>query len=344
MTGKVIDLRSDTITQPTQEMRQAMFDCKVGDDVSREDPTINEFEKYAATILGKEASLFVPSGTFGNQCSIMSQTTSGNEIVLCDDSHIVQHEAGASAIISRVQLRSITPQNRAYLTAGEILEKLRIAEDIHYPHTGLICLEQATAYGNVYPLEEMKKIFELAQTYNIPVHVDGARIFNASIALKTTPDQLTKYCDSISVCLSKGLCAPVGSVIAGTREFIEKARQNRKVLGGGMRQAGFLAACGLVAFKSMTERLVEDHQNAKYLAKLLKNDSRIEISRKTEISMVFMKLINTDQTPEDLVERITRRGVLTYMPEAGEIRFVMRHGITKADVEKAAEIIIDELS
>jgi len=343
MENEKIDLRSDTITQPTKEMRKAMMECEVGDDVSREDPTINRFEERTAEIFGKEAALFVPSGTFGNQCSIMTHTQSGNEIIVCDDSHIVQHEAGASALLSRVQLRTITPQNNAYMTLAEIESKLRKDKDIHYPTTGLICLEQATAYGNVYPQDLMRQIWEMAQYYGVPIHIDGARIFNAALALGTEPKELTKYCDSISICLSKGLCAPVGSVIAGDAEFIEKARVNRKILGGGMRQAGFLAACGMVAYEKMTDRLAEDHENAKLFAHLIDEDDRIEISRKPEISMVFVKLKNTEQTAEDLVEKITKKGLLTYLPEAGEIRFVMRYGITEKDVKKAAAILLGEL-
>jgi len=344
MADGIIDLRSDTITLPTREMRDAMYNCEVGDDVLREDPTVNELERYAAELLGKEAALFVPSGTFANQCAIMTHTCSSDEVIVCEDAHIIQHEAGASALLSRVQLRVIVPENRKYMCAGEIERRIRVGDDIHYPRTGLICLEQATAYGNLYPVAELKKIRKLSIKHGVPIHIDGARLFNAAVALGVEASKLAACTDSVSVCLSKGLCAPVGSLLVGTKEFIEKARRNRKIMGGGMRQAGFLAAAGLIALKTMTKRLDEDHRNARLLAQLLAGIEGISVDRTPEINMVFFR--NTSGVISDarLFNALTRKGILTYAPEAGEFRFVTHYGISEDDISSVAGMITSIMS
>jgi len=339
MAAGKIDLRSDTITLPTQEMREAMYRCEVGDDVLREDPTINKLEAYAAGLLGKEAALFVPSGTFANQCAIMTHTLSSDEVIVCEDAHIIQHEAGASGLISRVQLRAIAPANGKYLSASEIEKRIRIGDDIHYPRSGLICLEQATAFGNLYPPDELRKIRRISKKYKVPVHIDGARFFNAAVALGVDVAKMADCADSISICLSKGLCAPVGSLLVGNRDFIEKARRNRKILGGGMRQAGFLAAAGLVALKVMTRRLDEDHRNAELLAGLLNSIEGICVERQPEINMVFFRNKSRKISDAKLFRALSRRNILTYPPEAGEFRFVTHYGIGEEDIRFVAEAI-----
>ncbi len=339
MHSSVIDLRSDTVTQPTQAMREAMFSCKVGDDVNGEDPTLNELERVSAELLGKEKALFVPSGTFANQCAILTHTRSGNEVIVCEDAHIVQHEAGAAALLSRAQLRTLAPTNGRYLTCDDIGPRLRLAEDIHYPDTGLICLEQATAMGDVIPLETMQDVYEMAQSCSIPVHVDGARLFNAALALGIDVKELATCCDSVCFCMSKGLCAPVGSVLAGGAEFIDRARKYRKIMGGGMRQAGFLGAAGLVALREMRERLAEDHENAKLLGQLLAEIEGLEAVTEPQINILFVRVTKDGLDENAFVEKLAEKGVRTYPPEDGLLRFVTHQGIGEEDIRRAAETI-----
>lgn len=340
----MIDLRSDTVTQPTAQMREAMMNCEVGDDVCGEDPTLNGLEAYAAELLGKEAALFTPSGTFANQCAILTHTRSGNEMIVCEDSHIIQHEAGSTALISRAQTRSIRPANGWCMSLAEIDARIRKEEDIHYPDTGLICLEQALANGRVIPFELMQEIRELALRWSVPVHIDGARLFNAACALDKQPAQLAALCDSVSVCLSKGLCAPVGSVLAGSADFIAAARQNRKIMGGGMRQAGILGAAGLVAFQTMRDRLATDHENALLLAHLLEAVNGLRIVHPPEINMVFLKVEQEGMDEAEFVRRLEERGVLTFPPEGGELRFVMHHGIDEEQVQYCARAMKEVLA
>lgn len=341
MSKKVIDLRSDTVTLPTQAMRQAMLTCEVGDDVLGEDPTINRLEQVAAALLEKEAALFVPSGTFGNQCAIATHVSSGQELLLSEGAHVIQHEVGAAAFLSRALVRTIAPSNGSRLTVRDLASRIRRGNDIHQPTTGLICVEQATAFGELYTLAELEAIHALAAAEGIPVHMDGARLFNAAVALGVAPARIAAQCDSVSFCLSKGLCAPVGSVLAGRKDFIARARRMRKLMGGGLRQAGFLAAAGLIALETMVERLAEDHQNARLLAELLSLLPGVRITREVGISMVFASVANLSEEPTQTLARMKGRGVLTYEPEGGEWRFVTHHGIEKEDIRLAASIIAE---
>jgi len=269
MMGKWMDLRSDTVTWPTEAMRQAMATAEVGDDVYGDDPSVLELEKSAAEMLGKEAALFVASGTMGNQLAIMAQTRPSDEIILSDRCHIVWHEAGAAALLSHVQLRCL-PVEYGRMSLHQIEATIRkTPEDIHSPTTRLICLENADSDGTVLDLAYMRAVRELATRYQTPVHLDGARLFNAATTLGVPASELAREADTVMVCLSKGLCAPVGSILAGPKHVIDLARRKRKILGGGMRQAGVLAAAGLLALREMTRRLGEDHQNASYLARKL---------------------------------------------------------------------------
>jgi len=242
-----------------------MAKAVVGDDVYGDDPTLCLLEKKAAEYSAKEAALFVPSGTMGNQVAVMTHTKRGNEIIAEENCHIVQHEVGAAAVLSGVMVRTVKG-NMGIMDPQDIEKAIR-GDDIHYPPTGLICMENALSNGTVVPLSRMKEIYSIAKERNIPVHLDGARLFNAAATLGVDASQITQYTDSVMFCLSKGLCAPVGSMLAGSRQFVDKARKNRKLLGGGMRQAGILAAAGLIALEKMTKRLPEDHENAKYMAK-----------------------------------------------------------------------------
>lgn len=329
---KYIDLRSDTITQPTDEMRLAMFQAEVGDDVYGEDKTVNKLESLARRMVNKEAALFVASGTMGNQVAIMTHTKRGDEVIAADCSHIIQAEVGAAAALSGVTIR----------TAGTVDGKLKLSEvenlirgsNVHFPTTGLICLENATSEGTVHTLEDMKKLYELASSHGIPIHLDGARLFNAAAALAGKAKDLTRYCDSVMFCLSKGLCAPVGSILAGSKEFIHRARKYRKMLGGGLRQAGFLAAAGIVALEKMTERQEVDHRHAQLLAhglSLIKGVT-VELSR-VQINMVFVNIAQTGKSQSSVIEALLARGINANDGREGDyIRFVTNYWVTEEDI------------
>lgn len=326
-----IDVRSDTVTWPTDEMRQAMANALVGDDVYGDDPTVRELEAYAASISGKEAALFVPSGTFGNQLALFTQCVRGSEVILDENCHIVQHEAGGSAVIAGVQLRTV-PCGTGFLTAELVERRIRTSDDMHEPKTSLICLENAHSNGKVMSLEAMEGIRRIANRYHIPVHLDGARLFNAATALGANAKDITQYADTVMFCLSKGLCAPVGSILAGTRKTIDDARRKRKIMGGAMRQAGVLAAAGLLALKEMRLRLDKDHDNAKLLAsKLLEIKGTILKQEDVQINMVFFNHErNALIDQEAFVEYMKGKGIL--INEAGKdgtLRFVTHHWITK---------------
>jgi threonine aldolase len=327
------DFRSDTVTKPTESMYKAMMQAVLGDDVYGDDPTINELEDYLAELLGKEAGLFVPSGTFANQLAIMTHTKRGDEIIVGENTHILQHEVGAAAVLSGVNLRTVSPDD-GYITAEEVEKRLR-GEDIHYPRTGLICIENAHSLGVVMPERNMKRIKELAVSHGIPVHMDGARFFNAAIALDLDFKQMASYADSINICLSKGLCAPLGSLLVGSFEYIIAARKNRKLMGGGMRQVGILGAAGLVALKEMIPRLAEDHKNAAYLAEKLEALPGISVrSDRLGINMVFFTLSGSSHKPGFLEEGLLKRGFIVNGPEGEEYRYVTNQGVNRQDIDR----------
>ncbi|NLX61164.1 MAG: low-specificity L-threonine aldolase [Tissierellia bacterium] len=339
---KFIDLRSDTVTQPTLEMREAMYKAAVGDDVYEDDPTIKKLEELAAEKVGKEAALFVVSGTMANQVAIMTHTKFGDEIIVGANSHIVQHEVGAAARLSGVSYAIVDNEdNRIY--KKDVLDKIR-TEDIHYPETGLLCLENALSDGTVLSLEEMKELYQTASERNIPVHLDGARLFNAALYLGVDPKEICKYTDSVMFCLSKGLASPVGSVLCGSKDFIKKARKMRKLLGGGMRQAGVLAACGIVSLEKMIDRLEEDHDNAMYLAKQLNEIEgfSVDLSR-VQINMVFCKVERENFDFNKFAERLLVKGIKTNPGEKGSIRFVTHKDISKEDIDYAIVAIKEVL-
>lgn len=284
-----IDLRSDTVTLPTDEMRKAMFNAEVGDDVYGEDPTINKLEKMAAELFGKEDAMFVTSGTQGNQLCVMTHTNPGDEIILEQNSHIITSEVGRLGYLSGVQAKLIAGDKGA-MNPLDIKNAIRDKEDIHQPATSLICIENThnRAGGTVIPMDILKQTYMLAKKHKIPVHMDGARIFNAATFLNTSVSSIAQYADSIMFCLSKGLCAPVGSIVVGNKDFIKKARKYRKMLGGGLRQAGFLAAAGIIAIEKMSKRLQEDHDKAKLLAHGLSEIDGIKVDLDTVQTNIIM--------------------------------------------------------
>jgi len=334
----MIDLRSDTVTQPTEKMREAMFKADVGDDVYDDDPTVKELETLAAKMLGKEAALFVPSGTFGNQLSLLTHTKRGDEVIVANDAHILFHEVGAASTIAGVQLRPLESFGGRYDI--EKLKNLIREDDIHYPETGLICVENAHGNGSVIPLSKMKEIYDLAKKHNIPVHLDGARIFNAATALNVQPKEVAKYADSIMFCISKGLCAPVGSLLVGDKKFILKAKKNRKLMGGGLRQVGFLAAAGLISLKEMVNRLNIDHENAKYLANKLDLFEGIHVIReRLDINMVFFTMADSIIKEEKFISKLLKKGIKINGTECGEYRFATNNDISKDDINYVVECI-----
>jgi len=329
---KFIDLRSDTVTMPTDEMRTAIANALVGDDVYGDDPTVNKLEELAAKKVGKEAALFVPSGTFGNQLALFTHTRRGQEVVIGKNNHIVVHEVGASAVIAGVQLRTLETNNGTMNPLD--VEKAIRQDDIHEPETGLICVENAHGCGSVITLKNLKEIKKIAEKHSIPVHMDGARIFNAATFLNVDVKDITACADSVMFCLSKGLSAPAGSMLAGSKKFIDRARKNRKLMGGGMRQIGILAAAGIIALEKMTLRLDEDHKNAKYFAEELSKLPGIKvIFNRTDIDMIFFEM-GEDIIPEKtFIEKLYEKNIKVSGAENGEYRFVTHVGVTKEDID-----------
>ena len=342
--NNIIDLRSDTVTNQPDFMREAMFKAEVGDDVYGDDPTVKKLEELAAKIVNKEAALFVPSGAFGNQLALFTHCKRGSEVILADSNHIIAHEVGASSIIAGVQLRAIDSDN-GVIKKEDIEKRIRFEdEDIHFPSTSLICLENAHSSGNVLTLDEMREAFDTAKKYSLPVHLDGARIFNAATYLNTDVSEITKYCDSVMFCLSKGLCAPVGSILAGSKEFINNARKKRKLMGGGLRQAGFLAAAGIIALEVMSKRLYEDHENAKLLAKELSKIDEIDVDfDNLKINMVFFKF-NKNIDTKALVNYFLDNGIKINDAENNKMRFVTHYYVKKEDINKIVSTMKNFLS
>ncbi len=335
-----IDLRSDTVTVPTQEMRQAMLTAPVGDDVYGDDTTAKALEQLAADMMGKEAGLFMPSGVMSNQIALFTHVQRGQEVILPDNCHIVVHEAGAAAIIAGAQLRTVQNRN-GEMPLDVVAHYIRKdPNDIHQPTTGLITYENADSDGQVRSLTYMQNIKSLAEQYNIPIHLDGARIFNAATVLGVDVKELAQYADSISICLSKGLCAPVGSILVGSREFIAQARRKRKIIGGGMRQIGVLAAAGMIALKEMTKRLYEDHENAAYMAEQLSSVKGLEVYRdRQQINMVFFKLKDYPLSSAELVAYMAENNVIINGEDNGMMRFVTHKYVSKDEIDTVVALM-----
>ncbi|WP_028536736.1 low-specificity L-threonine aldolase [Paludibacterium yongneupense] len=332
-----IDMRSDTVTQPTPAMRRAMAEAEVGDDVYGDDPTVLRLESEAAERLGKEAALFVPSGTMGNQLALFTHCQRGDEVILTDDCHIVWHEAGAAAVIAGVQLRTQASLSGA-LDPRALDAAIRRGDDIHCPRTGLICVENAHSNGRVLPLAAMRDVWQLAREAGVPLHLDGARVFNAAAHLGVDVREITRYADSVMCCLSKGLAAPVGSLLAGSSAFVAAARRKRKLLGGGLRQAGVLAAPGRLALSEMSVRLGEDHAHARELAQRLASLPGIDVDcSAVHINMVWFTLSAAiDQAR--LMAALAAAGIRANPPEGGRMRLVTHWQIGAPEIERVAAV------
>jgi threonine aldolase len=321
-------------------MRKAMAEAAVGDDVYGDDPTVNELEQVGAELVGKEGAVFVPSGTFGNQLALFTWCNRGTEVILGNECHIIQHEAGAASVIAGVQTRTV-PDPEGVLPEETVRRYIR-QRDLHAPATSLICLENAHSLGRAAPLADMDALKTLAVGAGLPVHLDGARIFNAALALGVEAREIAARADSVMFCLSKGLCAPVGSLLAGPRDFVREARYKRKIMGGGMRQAGILAAAGLIALRDMTGRLAEDHRRAKKLAHALAAIPGVSLEPdKTEINLVFFSFAPAEDPREakKITEFFARRNILINSPDEGVFRFATHHGIGEGELDLVLETL-----
>lgn len=337
---KIIDLRSDTVTKPTPEMREAMARAEVGDDVYGEDPTVNLLQERAAEILGKEAGLFVPSGTMGNLASILAHCQRGDEVILGDKAHTFLFEAGGISALGGVHSRQLPNQPDGTLDLEAIRQAIR-TEDAHFPPTRLIALENThnRCGGVVLSPEYTHSVGDLAAENGLKLHIDGARIFNAAVALNVPPDILAQPADSLTFCLSKALSAPVGSVIVGDRAFIQRAHRARKMLGGGMRQAGILAAAGIVALEKMVDRLAEDHARARRLADALRGIPGLELNPGSpSTNMIFLNLTaETGISGFEAADRLKKYGVLVGVTGPLNFRLVTHYWIDDEAVEQAAQ-------
>lgn len=340
----VIDLRSDTVTRPTPAMRAAMAAAEVGDDVYGEDPTVLQLERRAAEIFAREAAIFVPTGTMGNQIAIRLHTQHGQEVICEARSHIVDWEMAMVSAFSGCMPRTLAGDN-GVLTWKQI--QAAIAPGIYYrAQTGLISLENThnMAGGTVTPLAVLQEIWTGAKDAGIPLHLDGARVFNAAESLGISVAELTRGFDTVMFCLSKGLCAPLGSLLVGSRVQMERARIYRKALGGGMRQVGVVAAAGLVALQTMTGRLAEDHRNARLLAEALAEISGVEIDLAGVQTNIVIFRLPHGPGAAGLVDRLKRRGILAGSVGPDKIRLVTHHDVSRADCEQAAARIAQELA
>ncbi len=336
----MVDLRSDTITRPTPEMRQAMADAEVGDDVFGEDPTVNRLEEMVARQLGKEAALFVASGTMANLVSQLTHCNRGDEIILGDQSHIFLSEQGGSAALGGIHPRTVPNQPDGTLALDDIVAAIR-GENIHFPRTKLIVVENTHNRCNGSPLDPgyMHAVGEIARDHGLQVHLDGARLFNAALALETTVQHLAEHADSLSICLSKGLAAPVGSVVSGTRDFILEARRVRKILGGGMRQAGVLAAAGIVALNKMVDRLTDDHANAKLLAEGLAELDAVAIEpARIKTNIVYFEIEHKKMAARILTQVFQEEGVRMLPTGPRQLRAVTNYHVTADDIEYVLEV------
>lgn len=340
---RIIDLRSDTVTKPSKEMREFMMNAEVGDDVFGEDPSVNKLQEKVADLLGKEAALFVPSGTMGNQLCIKAHTQPWDELICDKDAHILNYESGSIAGLSHVQVLTATGEKGIF--TSEQVEELIRPEAYYLPKTKLVCVENThnRGGGSIFPIEKIKKIKSVCEKNNLKYHLDGARLWNASIATGISMKEYASYFDSVSVCLSKGMGAPVGSVITGTKDFIKLAHRYRKAWGGGMRQAGILAAAGIYAIENNFERLAEDHKRAKYFAEQISKIPSVELDPatvETNIILFGVKGLNANE----IIARVkdsskTGNSLLLSVGKKYLARAVMHLDVKDEDVEGALNII-----
>lgn len=335
---RVVDLRSDTVTLPTDEMRRAMYEAELGDDCYGEDPTVNRLEQRSAALLGKEAGLFTASGTMSNLLAVLTHTRSGDEVILGSEAHILWYEVGGSSALGGAVLRTVRNEEDGRLDLKGIEATIR-PEDLHYPPTRLLCLENThnRCGGTVLTAEYTASACDVAHRHGLAVHLDGARLFNAAVALSVSAARLAAQVDSVCYCLSKSLSAPVGSVLCGRAEFIARARKNRKMLGGGMRQAGVIAAAGLVALDTMLDRLPVDHVNAKRLATGLSEIPGVSCSPEKTVTNIVMFGLPPHVPAGEFIDRLYERGVKLNHPEGPRVRAVTHRMVEAEDVDWALE-------
>ena len=333
---KIIDLRSDTVTHPTPEMRQAMFEAEVGDDVYGEDPTVNKLEMMAAARMGKEAALLTTSGTQSNLIAVLTFTNRGDEIILGDESHMFWYEVGGAAALGGATMHILPTDSCGRLNPDDIDRAIR-DEDVHYPQTTLLCLENThnRCGGTILTTDYTNEACNLAHKRGLKVHLDGARIFNAAIALSVPACALTEKVDSVSLCLSKGLSAPVGSLLCGSKNSIERARKFRKMLGGGMRQAGIIAAAGIVALETMVERLAEDHASAKRLAQGLVGIREIKLTQDNILTNIVMFELTPEISAHEFMEDLEKAGVKVGFRDGRPFRAVTHCMVLSSDIDEA---------
>ncbi|MES2560371.1 MAG: low-specificity L-threonine aldolase [Bacteroidota bacterium] len=328
----MIDLRSDTVTKPTPQMLEAMMQAKVGDDVYEEDDTVNALQAHAARLFGKEAALFCPSGTMTNQIAIKVHTQPGDELICADNAHVYKYEGGGVAFNSGVQIKQLVG-DRGRITAQQVTESINV-NDVHFPATRLVCLENTSnrGGGSVYSLAEMQHMASVCKQHNLQLHLDGARIFNAIVASDYDALQVGACFDSLSICLSKGLGAPVGSLVLGTKECINKAKRVRKVFGGGMRQAGFLAAAGLYALEHHVDRLMEDHLKAKFVGDTLSKLSWVKSVMPVETSIVIVQT-HSPAEADRIQASLKQDGILCGRISPDQLRMVFHLDVSNNDTE-----------
>lgn len=337
----MIDLRSDTVTKPTLEMRQAMMDAIVGDDQYGEDPTVNELERQAAFLVGKEAAVYVPSGTMGNLSALMAHCGRGDEAIVGDESHILWYESGGASTLGGIPLFTIHNDAGGRLDPEAVANAIRPAR-AGFPRTGVVCLENThnRCGGAVLSIEDMRAVKEVAHAAGVPVHLDGARIFNAAAALGVSAATIGAEVDSVQFCLSKGLGCPVGSLVAGTDAFIQRVRAQRKILGGAMRQSGMVAAAGLVAFETMIARLPEDHTRATTLATGLSGIDGVEIHHDgVRSNIVVFKVRGLEADHQPFIDRLKQHGLLVSNYGLRGVRMVTHHQVNDEDISAALETV-----
>ena len=337
---ELVDLRSDTVTKPSPGMRQAMAEAEVGDDVFHEDPSVNRLEEMVATLYGKEAALYVASGTMANQIAIRAQTHHGDEIIMERTSHPFNSEAGALAALAGVQVNLV--DGRHGIMGVEQIRAAVRTPNVHHAPTALICLENThnRGSGSIWPLDNIRSIREFARSVRVPMHLDGARLMNACVATGLTPKDYAQYVDSCTLCLSKGLGAPVGSLIIGSKEFIAQAHRFRKQFGGGMRQAGILAAAGIYALEHNVERLAEDHHNAQRLARGIAEIDGLDIDLQTvETNILYFGVRLPGLTVPILLERLKAEGVLMLGTGPNSIRAVTHLDVSKDGIDRALDVL-----
>ena len=337
----MIDLRSDTVTLPTNEMKQFIMDSPLGDDVYGEDPSVNLLQKKIAKIFNKESALFVPSGTMANLISVLTHCNRGDEVILGNKSHIFFYEAGGISAFGGVHSHQINNNDDGTININDIENAIRKTGDDHFPKTKLICLENThnACYGSPINTDFFSEVKNIAKKHNIPIHLDGARIFNAAIALNKSVDELTKDCDSVSCCLSKGLSAPVGSVILGSKNFISKAKSLRKALGGGMRQAGLIASAGIFSLDHMINRIKDDHSNAKILASKLNLIKNLEINlNQVHTNIIFIYNRDRNLSNQDMLLSLEKNNIKIDYKGNSKFRLVTHSGFRKEDINAVIKI------